>query len=165
MWSIGGMRPNYATYEWKGKIDEFRMYIGEARTQKKIQQDMNTPIIHKLTVTGLTPNSDVARLWYTSSNPYGERVQTADSDGIVKFNVYSFSNGERFYSGVLKVSRGGRTYTSPNLEFEWEDVYSFEVYSNYTEAQIALFIAALTIIVPPALLVIYRYIRKHRSLS
>jgi len=164
-WSIGRMRPGYASYEWKGKIDEFRIYTGEARTQRKIQQDMNTPIMHKLALTGLTPYSDVAQLWYTASNPYGMRVQTADADGNVEFNVCSFSHGEPFFNGVLKVIREGRTYASPNLEFEWEEVYSFEVRSNYSEAQIALFIAALTIIVPISLLVIYRYIRKHRSLS
>lgn len=164
-WSIGHIRPDYVPFEWKGKIDEFRIYKGGALSQTKILQDMNTPIMHKLTLTGLTPNSDVAQLWYTSANPYGMLQQTADADGKVEFNVYSFSDGEPFYNGVLKVIHGTKTYTSPNLELEWEDVYSLDVHSNYTEAQFALLIAALTIIVPPALLVIYRYIRKHRKLA
>lgn len=164
-WSIGRMKPDYVPLEWKGKIDEFRLYKGDARTQTKILQDMNTPITHKLTLTGLTPNSDVAQLWYTVSNPYGMLQQTADADGKVAFNVYSFNGGEPSHTGVLKVIRGTKTYTSPSLEFKWEDVYSFDVHSNYTEGQIALFLAALAIIVPSGLLMIYRYVRGHRILS
>lgn len=162
-WSIGRMRPDYTTFEWEGKIDEFRIYKGEARTQTRIQEDMNTPIIHKLTLTGLTPNSDVVQLWHTTSNPYGMLQITADVEGKVEFNVYSFGDGEFFYYGVLKVKHGTRSFTSPRLEFGWGDVYSYDVRSNYTEAHIALFTAALIIIVPSAVLVVYRYVSKHRK--
>jgi len=164
-WSIGRMWPDQVAYEWKGKIDEFRLYKGEAQTQTKILQDMNTPIMHKLTLTGLTPNSDMVQLWYTVSNPYGMLQQTADADGKVVFNVYSFNGGEPSHTGVLKVIRGPKTYTSPSLEFKWEDVYSFDVHSNYTEGQIALFLATLVIIVPSGLLITSRYVSKHRKLS
>jgi hypothetical protein len=119
---------------------------------------MKTSIAHKLVMTGLTPTSDVVELWY----PNGEfalthRLQkTADEKRQVEFNVYQFSDRVPYYNGMLKVVRAGRTYTSPILEFEWEDVYHFSLLKNFSETLIAALVSVLIIIIPTALLLIYR---------
>ncbi|MFQ6044389.1 MAG: LamG domain-containing protein, partial [Candidatus Poribacteria bacterium] len=166
-WAIGRMRPDHLTFEWKGKIDEFRIYKGRALTQSKIQEDMRTSIAHKLILTGLIPNSDVVQLWY----PNGEFAQvhmlqrTADAHGQVEFNVYTFSGRSEHYRGILKVLRSGRTYTSPLLEFSWEDVYLFSLQKRFAETQIAISVAFSLAIVPSALMMIRRYIYKRRIRS
>jgi len=164
LWAIGRMRPDYTLFEWKGKIDEFRIYKGRALTQGKIQENMRTSIAHKLTLTGLTPNSDVAQLWY----PNGEFAQahmlqqTADTNGQVEFNVYSFSGGSEHYNGILKVVRSGQRYTSPLLDFSWSDVYFFSIQPRFTETQIAISVAVTLAFVPSALMIIYRYYQRRK---
>lgn len=166
-WAIGRMRPDYTSFEWKGKIDEFRIYKDRALTQSKIQEDMRTSIAQKLILYGLTPNSDVAQLWY----PNGEFAQahmlqqTADANGQVEFNVYSFSDRTENYNGILKVLRSGQTYTSPLLEFSWEDVYFFSLQAAVTETQIAILVAVALATVPSALMIIRRYINQRRKRS
>lgn len=166
-WSIGRMRPDYSSYEWLGKIDEFRIYKSKALTQSKIQEDMRTSIAHKLTLTGLIPNSDVAQLWY----PDGEFArlhmleQTADANGQVEFNVYYFSGRSTSYNGILKVVHSGRTYSSALLGLSWEDVYNFSINTNFTETLIAAFISGLIIVVPITLMVINSLLRKRRKTS
>jgi len=167
LWAIGRMRLDYTLFEWRGKIDEFRIYKGSVLTQDKIQEDMGTSIVHKLILTGLTPNSDVAQLWY----PGGEWAQahmlqqTADEHGQVEFSVHSFSGRTEPYDGILKVLRSGQTYTSPLLEFSWDDVYHFSLQPVFTEAQIAILVAVAIAIVPSALMMIRRYIHKRRKRS
>ncbi len=161
--SIGRTRPDYATFEWKGKIDEFRLYRNQALGQSRILQDMVTPIMHRLVLTGLIPNSDVAQLRYTSDNPYGMLQETADANGKAVFNVYSFGDGEDFYTGVLKVIRSGKTYTSSSFEFEWEDVYSFSLHPRFDEPLIALIIAIFVAVLPIILMVVYRHASKPRQ--
>ena len=167
-WAIGRMRTPYAwTYEWRGKIDEFRIYKGRALKQSEIQEDLETSIVHKLTLTGLTPYSDEAELWY----PNGEFAEahmleeTADENGLVEFSVYTFSGRSTSYNGVLKVHRSGRTYVSPVTEFFWEDIYHFSVHAPITETMIAAFTAGLIMTVPPVLMIIQRHTRKHRESS
>lgn len=166
-WAIGRVRPDFLTFEWKGNIDEFRIYKDRVLEQSEIQEDLKTSIAHKLTLTGLTANSDVAQLWY----PDGEFAEmykleeVADEKGQVEFNVYSFSGRTRHYSGIIKVLRSGRTYTSPVLEFSWEDAYHFSVYTYLTETVIAALVSSLIIIVPSTLLIIYRHTRKRHKPS
>jgi len=167
LWAIGRVRPDYTLFEWRGRIDEFRIYKGKARKQSEIQEDMRTKIARKLILTGLTPNSDVAQLWY----PNGEFAkahmlkQTADSNGQVEFNVYSFSGRFEYYDGILRVLRSGRTYTSPLMELSWGDVYFFSLQAPLSETQIAIIIAGALAIVPSALMMIRRYIHKRRKRS
>ena len=166
-WSIGQVRPGIPTFEWKGKIDEFRIYKGRALRQSEIQEDMKTSIGHKLTLTGLIPNVDIVQLSY----PDGEfaRIhmlqQTADANGQVEFSVYSFSGRSQSYIGVLKVLRSGRTYVSPVTEFSWEDFYHFSTHTSLTETVIAALAAGLIMVVPSVLMVLYRYKRKHHEPS
>jgi len=163
-WAIGRLRPDYLAFEWKGNIDEFRIYKDRAPRQSVIQEDLKTSIAHKLTLIGLTPNSDVAELWY----PNGEfsrahmLEETADENGQVEFSVYSFSRSIS-YNGVLKVYRSERIHASPITEFFWEDVYHFSVYSPLNETTIAAFAAGLIMTVPSVLMMIHRYTRKHRE--
>lgn len=163
-WFIGRMSLGN---EWKGKIDEFRIYKGDARTQSEVEEDMKTSIAYKLIVTGLTPDSDVAQLWY----PDGEFArlhmlqQDADAEGKVEFNVYSFSGRRIPYTGILKVHRSGITYTSPILSLSWGDVYHFSLRKPFSEVQIAVLVAGLIIIVPSTLMVIHRYISRRRKHS
>jgi hypothetical protein len=168
-WSIGRIRPDYTPLEWKGKIDEFRIYKGKALTQAQIQEDMRTSIAHKLTLYGLTPNSDVAQLMHSDVEfPGTYRLQqTADAKGQVEFNVYSFSDRTESYNGVLKVLRSGQTYTSALREFSWEDVFIFSLQATFTETQIAILVAVAIAIVPSALMIIHRkiYPRLKRSES
>ena len=167
LWAIGRMRPDYTLFEWRGKIDEFRIYKGRVLTQDKIQEDMRTSIAHILILTGLTPNSDVAQLSY----PGGEFAQahmlhqTADANGQVEFSVYSFSGRSEYYNGILKVLRSGQTYTSPLLEFSWGDVFLFSIQPTLTEAQIAILVAVALATVPSALMIIHRYINQRRKRS
>jgi len=166
-WSIGYMRPDYSSYEWKGRIDEFRLYKGIALTQDKIQRDMNTDIAHKLVITGLVANSDVVQLLY----PDGEFAEEhklekiADENGQVEFSVYTISGRTKQYSAVIKVHRSGKTHVSPTLTLSWEDVYRFSVSSYFTEATLAALISALVIIVPILALLIYRYAHKRSQSS
>jgi len=168
-WAIGRMRPDYTPLEWKGKIDEFRIYKDKVLTQAQIQEDMRTSIAHKLTLYGLTPNSDVAQLMYSDVEFPGAymRQQTADAKGQVEFNVYSFSDRTEPYNGILKVLRSGQTYTSALLEFSWEDVFLFSLQATFTETQIAILVAVAIAIVPSALMIIHRkiYPRRKRSES
>jgi len=164
-WAIGRMRPDYTSFEWRGKIDEFRIYKGRVLTQDKIQEDMRTSIAHKLILTGLTPNSDVAQLWY----PDGEFAQahmlqqTADEQGQVEFSVYSFSGRTEHYMGILKVLRSGQVYSSSLLQFSWEDIYFFSIQVTLTETQIAILIALAIAIVPSTFMMIRRYIYQRRA--
>ena len=166
-WSIGSMRPGYSSYEWKGRIDEFRLYKGIALTQDRIQRDMNTNIAHKLVITGLVANSDVAQLLY----PDGEFAEehklemVADEKGQVEFSIYTFSGRAKQYSAVVRVHRSGQTHVSPTLWLSWEDVYNFSVGSYFTEATFAALISGLIIIVPLIALLIYRYARKRSQSS
>ena len=163
-WSIGRM---WLGNEWKGKIDEFRIYKGDARTQSEVEEDMKTSIAYKLIVTGLNPYSDVAQLWY----PDGEFArlhmlqQDADAEGKVEFNVYLFSGHRTSYTGILKVIHSGITYTSPILSLSWGDVYYFSLRKPFSEVQIAVLVAGLIIIVPSTIMVIRRYISKRRKRS
>jgi hypothetical protein len=167
LWSIGHMRPDYATYEWEGMIDEFRIFKGEARTQKEIQDDMKLPISHKLTLTGLTPNSDIVQLWNLDEEfaPLALLQETADASGRVRLNVYYFSGGFHFYTAVLRVVRSGRLYASSNIDFIWGDVYHFSLHSYFNEALIAALVSALIMIVPSALFIIYRRRRSRHKTS
>jgi hypothetical protein len=166
-WAIGRMRPDYTLLAWRGKIDEFRIYKDRVLTQDKIQEDMRTSIAHKLILTGLTPNSDIAQLWH----PDGEFAQThmlhrpADEHGQVEFSVYSFSGRTESYDGILKVLRSGQTYTSSLLRLSWGDVYSFSIQPTFTEAQIAILVAGALAIVPSASMMTRRYIRKRHKQS
>ena len=166
-WSIGRRKPDYSTNEWEGKIDEFRIYKGEGRTQSEVQEDMKTSVGHKLTLTGLTPNSDVAQLWY----PDGEFArlhmlqQIADVEGKAEFNVYAFSGRNTSYNAVLKVLRSGRTYSSQILNFSWGDIYVFSLHPRFGETEIAVFVAALIMVVPSALMVVRGYVRKRNKRS
>lgn len=163
-WIIGRMEPDRTLFEWKGKIDEFRIYKGRALTPNKIQEDMRTGIARKLILYGLTPNSDVAQLWY----PNGEFAQahmleqTADANGQVEFNVYSFSGGSENYNGILKVVRLGKTYTSPLLEFSWSHIYLFSIQPRFTETQIAISVAVSIALAPSALMIIHRYYKRRK---
>jgi len=168
-WAIGRMRPDYTESEWKGRIDEFRIYKGKVLRQVQIQEDMRTSIAHKLTLYGLTPNSDVAQLLYSDVEFAGAHMlqQTADAQGQVKFNVYSFSGRTESYNGILKVLRSGQTYTSALREFSWEDVFLFSLQATFTETLIAILVAVAIAIVPSALMIIHRkiYPRRKRSES
>lgn len=168
-WAIGRIRPNITQWEWKGKIDEFRIYKDKVLTQAQIQEDMRTSIAHKLTLYGLTPNSDVAQLIYSDVEFAGAQMlqQTADAKGQVEFNVYSFSDRTEPYNGILKVLRSGQTYTSALREFSWEDVFLFSLQATFTETQIAILVAVAIAIVPSALMIIHRkiYLRRKRSES
>ncbi|MFX1538439.1 MAG: LamG domain-containing protein, partial [Promethearchaeota archaeon] len=95
LWSIGRMRPDYNGYEWEGMIDEFRVYKNRVLTQEDIHDDMILPIAHKLTLTGLVPNSDFVQLWNWNeeSVPVPMLQETAEPNGQVQLNVYSFSGG------------------------------------------------------------------------
>jgi hypothetical protein len=164
-WIIGRFKPDLDTFEWKGKIDEFRVYKG-VLTPSRIQEVMKTSIGKKLTVYGLTPHSDVAELWYPDGE-YAEahRLQeTADANGTVEFNVYSFSGGSSSFIGVFKVIRSGRTYSSSPLELSWGDVYFFSVQPILNETQMALLVAVLVAVVPSALMLIRGYFhRRHKG--
>ena len=166
-WAIGRWRPDQTLFEWKGKIDEFRIYKGRALTQSKIQEDMRTSMAHKLILTGLTPNSDVAQLWYQNGEFAQAHMlqQTAGANGQVEFNVYSFSGRTEYFNGILKVLRSGRTHTSPLLEFSWGDVFFFSLQTSFTETQIAILIAVSLAIVPSASMLIRRYIYQRRKRS
>ncbi|MFX0069340.1 MAG: LamG domain-containing protein [Candidatus Hodarchaeota archaeon] len=167
-WAIGRWRPDHTLLEWNGKIDEFRIYKDQALTQSqmrtRIQADMSTSIAHKLILYGLTPNYDVAQLWYPNGEFARDHMleQTADTSGQVEFNVYSFSGGSEDYNGILKVVRSGRTYTSPLLEFSWRDVYFFSIQPRITETQIAISVAVSIALAPSALLIIYRYYQRRK---
>lgn len=165
LWSIGRMRPDYATFEWEGMIDEFRIYKNEARTREEIQGDMKLPISHKLTLTGLVPNSDVVQLWNRDEEfaPVPLLQKTADTSGRVRLNIYSFSDGLPFYTAVLRVVRSGRVYALSNMDFAWGDVYHFSLSTYLNETLIATLVSALIIIVPPALLIIYRRLRSRHA--
>lgn len=162
---IGRMRIDSTASEWRGRIDEFRIYKGEARTESEVEEDMETSIAYKLTVTGLQPDFDVAQLWY----PDGEFArlnmlqQYADMGGKAEFNVYSFSGHQTSYIGVLKVLRSGRTYTSPILSLSYGDVYYFSLSSFLSEMQIAVLAAGLIITVPSILMVIHHYTSKRHK--
>jgi hypothetical protein len=164
-WTIGRIGPNMLTSEWKGRIDEFRLYKGVALSQTKIQEDMNTSIGHKLTVTGLTPNSDIAQLWYTDGEFARTHMlqQTADTEGKAEFNVYSWSGRVTPYNGIIRVSHAGRTYSSQTLRLNWEDVYNFSQDTNYTEALIASTVSGLIIVIPIAILLFNRFTAKRRK--
>jgi len=158
LWSIGRMGPNRTAYEWNGMIDEFRIYKGEARTQEEIRDDMKLPISHKLTLTGLVPNSDVVQLWSRDEEVASVPLlqETADASGRVRLNVYSFSGGSPFYKATLRVIRSGRVYVLSNTDFAWGDVYHFSLTTYFSEAMIAALISALIMIVPSASFIIYR---------
>jgi hypothetical protein len=164
-WAIGRIGPGITTSEWKGKIDEFRIYKGVALSQSKIQEDMKTRIGHKLTVTGLTPNSDIAQLWYTDGEFARTHMlqQTADTEGKVEFNVYSWSGRTTPYNAIIRVSRAGRTYSSQTLRLNWEDVYNFSQDTNYTETVIAGVVSGLIIVIPIAILSFNRVMAKRRK--
>ena len=165
-WTIGRIGPDMSTSEWKGKIDEFRMYKGVALPQNKIEEDMKTSIAHKLIVTGLTPDSDVAQLWY----PNGEFAQThmlqqtANAQGQAEFNVYSWSGRTTPYNAIIRVSHAGRTYSSQILKLNWEDVYNFALSTDY-ETLVAGVISGLIIAVPIAIMLITPLIAKRRKAS
>jgi len=165
LWSIGRMRPDYAPYEWEGMIDEFRMYKNEARTQKEIQDDLKLPISHKLTLTGLEPNSDFVQLLNQEKYAPVQMLQeTADASGQVQLNVYSFSNASKFYKATLRVVHSGRVYALSNVAFIWGDIYNFSSFTYFNETLIAVFISALIILVPSASLIIYRRLRnRHKA--
>lgn len=165
-WSIGRMGPDYSSNEWKGKIDEFRIYKGNARTQSEVEEDMKTSIAHKLIVTGLTP-SDVAQLWYSDGEFARLHMlqQDSDAEGKAEFNVYSFSGRRTSYTGILKVLHSDITYTSSILNLSWGDVYHFSLREPFSEVQIAVLVAGLIIIVPSTLMVIHRYISRRRKRS
>jgi hypothetical protein len=165
-WLIGRFDPDRTTFEWRGMIDEFRIYRGRVLTQSKIREDMITSIGCKLLVYGLTPNSDVVQLWYPNGEFARARMleQAADADGKVEFNVYSFSGGSETFKGILKVVSFGRTFSSPLLELSWGDVYFFSVQPLLTETQMALLVAVLAAVVPSALMLIRRYFhRRHKA--
>lgn len=166
-WSIGRMGTGVSTYEWKGKIDEFRIYKGNALAQDEIQKDMETSIGHKLTLTGLIPYSDIAQLRY-SDGEFAEEHKLedlADSEGQVEFSVYSFSGRTRDYAGIIRILRPDRTYTSPVLRLSWEDVYHFSVSNYFNEATLAALISSLIVAVPIIALLIYRYARRRSQSS
>lgn len=164
-WAIGRIGPDVMTSEWKGKIDEFRIYKGVALAQSKIQEDMKTSIGHKLTVTGLTPNSDNAQLWYTDGEFARTHMlqQTADAEGKAEFNVFSWSGRITPYNAIIRVSRSGRTYSSQTLRLNWEDVYNFSQDTNYTETLIASVVSGLIIVIPIAILLFNRVMAKRRK--
>jgi len=164
LWSIGRMSPDYASYEWEGMIDEFRIYKNKVQTQKDIQNDMEFPIAHKLTLTGLVPNSDIVQLWNRDEGATVPMLQeTADANGQVHLNVYSYSGGLLFYTALLRVVHSGRIYTASNMDFAWGDVYHFSLSTYFDETLIAALISALIIIVPPASLIIYRRLRNRHK--
>jgi hypothetical protein len=166
-WCIGRMTPDYATHEWNGMIDEFRIYKDEARTQKEIQDDMKTSIAYKLTLIGLAPNSDVVQLWYPNGAFARAHMlqKTADANGQVEFNVYSFSGRSPLYTGIFRVVRSGRTYSSSILNFSWGDVYHFSLHTFFNEILIAALISALIITVPSALFITHRHMRSRHKTS
>ena len=164
LWSIGRMRPNYSTYEWEGMIDEFRLYKNKVQTQKEIQDDMKLPIAHKLTLTGLEPNSDFVQLLNQEKYAPVQMLQeTADASGRVRLNVYSFSNASKFYKATLRVVHSGRVYALSNVDFICGDIYNFSLSTYFNETLIAALISALIILVPSASLIIYRGLRRLRS--
>jgi len=165
LWSIGRMRPDYDTLEWEGMIDEFRVYKNKVQTQKDIQDDMKLPIAHKLTLTGLVPNSDIVQLWNRKEGaPIPMLQETADANGQVQLNVYRYSGGSLFYTGLLRVVLSGRVYTLSNMDFAWGDVYHFSLSTYFNETLIAALISALIIIIPSLLLIIYRRLRsRHKT--
>jgi hypothetical protein len=164
LWSIGRMRPDYATFEWKGMIDEFRVYKTKVQTQKEIQNDMKLPVAHKLTLSGLAPNSDIVQLWNRNEGATIPMLQeTADANGQVQLNVHSYSGGLMFYTALLRVVHSGRVYTSSNMDFAWGDVYHFSLSTYFNETLIAALISALIILIPSASLIIYRGLRRLRS--
>jgi len=166
-WTIGRIGPDVSTSEWKGKIDEFRVYKGFALPQDKIEEDMRTSIGHKLIVTGLTPGSDVAQLWY----PDGEFARThmlqenANAQGQAEINVYSWSGRITPYNAIIRVSHAGRTYSSQVLRLNWEDVYNFTLNTGYNEALVAGAISGLIIVAPIAIMLINRIMAKRRKTS
>lgn len=165
LWSIGRMRPDYTGWEWEGMIDEFRVYKNKVLTQEDIHNDMISPIAHKLTLTGLVPNSDIVQLWNRNEGaPVPMLQETADANGQVQLNVYSFSGGSTIYTGLLRVVRSGRVYTPSSPDYAWGDVYHFSLFAYFNETLIAALISALIIIIPSLLLIIYRRLRsRHKT--
>lgn len=166
-WSIGRMNPNYATNEWRGKIDEVRIYKGRALSQADVQKDMKTSIAYKLLLTGLAPYADVAQLWY----PDGEFArlnkleQYADEEGKAEFNVYAFSGHKPEYTAILKVIHSSVTYSSPAFSLSWGDVYHFSLSNPFNQTVIAILIAGLIVTVPSLAMAAHHYTSKRRKHS
>lgn len=147
--TIGRREDKSGSYTFIGKLDEVRIYKGEARTQTEIQQDMVTPMQMQLGINGLS-NGDVTQLWYNSTNLF---EQQDASSGETNYNVWNFSGGVTPYSGIVHVFHEEMNYESPVMQLNFGDVYTYSVQQRVTLNDIGLFMALLIIFGVPFILI------------